>query len=803
MRILHTISRGLVAFLLLAAVVTPVLAYEVWTERQPAGDVDGDWRVASDADGSALIVGNVGGRLYTSINSGAAWTERQPAGDVTADWFAVASDADGSFLVAGINNGRLYTSSDSGASWTERQPAGDTAKAWSFAAVDATGTNLFVGATSGRLYTSSNGGVSWTERQPIGDTDGLWLNGDMTPDGSKLLVGGVNSRLYASTNGGASWSEYQPAGDTDKFWRAFAMDDDGSHIIAAVNNGRVYTSSNSGADWTERQPAGDADKSWFSVASDADGSFLLAAVNDNMTGGRLYSSSNGGVSWTERQPDGDADYQWRSVATDSDGSHSVAGILTGRLYTAIIDETNPTLSTVSPVDNATGVSTTANLVLTFDEAVDVETGNITIKKTADDSTVEAIDVTGGLVTGSGSTEITVNPTAALAAGTEYYVLIAATAFDDVYGNSYAGIASTTAWSFTTATASSGGTNGGTAPPAPPTPTSENPTGEFRATLASGSEVTMAREVSLLIEAGNNIRYMSVSEDPNFIGADMVSYTPSSTVTLSAGYERKTVYVRLFALSGQSVTVSDSITLTSPKATYDEEITKPPVLPPRERVILPRAELAKILPIATPVDGLVKLANDPAVYYIGLDGKRHPFASGRAFETWGLSFDQVKTVSETDLASVPLGNPVLERPGSRWVKIQSDPKTYFVDPDGYTLRWIQDEDAAKQLGGEDWNKNIVDVEPTYFTKYQMGEAINTESLKTSWPKGSLVKTPGETTVWFITKTGRRQITSTEAFKANQFQEVFVKTTPLTAGWLSLPVEAPITEREDALTSEQYL
>jgi methionine-rich copper-binding protein CopC len=111
--------------------------------------------------------------------------------------------------------------------------------------------------------------------------------------------------------------------------------------------------------------------------------------------------------------------------------------------------TAPTLSSSTPADNATGVSSSANIVLTFSEPVDVETGNITIKKTSDNSTVETIDVTGAKVTGSGTTTITVNPSSTLAVSTEYYVLIDATAFDDVDGGSYAGISSTTALSFTT------------------------------------------------------------------------------------------------------------------------------------------------------------------------------------------------------------------------------------------------------------------------------------------------------------------------------------------------------------------
>ena len=72
------------------------------------------------------------------------------------------------------------------------------------------------------------------------------------------------------------------------------------------------------------------------------------------------------------------------------------------------------------------------------------------KKTSDDSTIETIDVTGGKVSGSGGTQITVNPSTTLDGETEYYVLIDATAFDDAQGGSYIGISSTTALSFTTA-----------------------------------------------------------------------------------------------------------------------------------------------------------------------------------------------------------------------------------------------------------------------------------------------------------------------------------------------------------------
>ncbi len=119
-----------------------------------------------------------------------------------------------------------------------------------------------------------------------------------------------------------------------------------------------------------------------------------------------------------------------------------------------IINTVPTLSSSVPADNATSVAVDSTIVLNFSESVDAESGNITIKKTSDDSTVETIDVTGGQVTGSGTSQITVTPSSDFDGETEYYVLIDATAFDDSDSGSYAGISSTTALSFTTETTTS-------------------------------------------------------------------------------------------------------------------------------------------------------------------------------------------------------------------------------------------------------------------------------------------------------------------------------------------------------------
>ena len=138
-----------------------------------------------------------------------------------------------------------------------------------------------------------------------------------------------------------------------------------------------------------------------------------------------------------------------AIFIKADYAHTTSLFSNASVVYSSADTAAPTLSSSSPTDNATNVAVTSNIVLTFSEAVARQTGNITIKKTSDNSTVETIDVTSGGVTGTGTATITINPTSDLASSTEYYVLIDATAFDDLAGNSYAGISSTTALSFTT------------------------------------------------------------------------------------------------------------------------------------------------------------------------------------------------------------------------------------------------------------------------------------------------------------------------------------------------------------------
>ena len=110
------------------------------------------------------------------------------------------------------------------------------------------------------------------------------------------------------------------------------------------------------------------------------------------------------------------------------------------------DSTAPTVSTFSPIDEATGIAIGSNITLTFSEAIQRGTGNI-ILKTTTGATVATYDAaTSTNLSISGST-LTINPTADLTYSTGYKVEFAAGTIKDLAGNSYAG---TTSYNFTTA-----------------------------------------------------------------------------------------------------------------------------------------------------------------------------------------------------------------------------------------------------------------------------------------------------------------------------------------------------------------
>lgn len=117
-----------------------------------------------------------------------------------------------------------------------------------------------------------------------------------------------------------------------------------------------------------------------------------------------------------------------------------------------VDATDPLIGTLSPADDAVDVSVDGDLTVTFNEAIGIGSGDISIKNLDAPSQTD-IPVGDAQVSVSGAV-LTINPSTDLDSGTNYAVQIAATAIDDLAGNSFAGITDDTTWNFSTETVTS-------------------------------------------------------------------------------------------------------------------------------------------------------------------------------------------------------------------------------------------------------------------------------------------------------------------------------------------------------------
>ncbi|MCI0479214.1 hypothetical protein L0Y59_01590, partial [Candidatus Uhrbacteria bacterium] len=129
----------------------------------------------------------------------------------------------------------------------------------------------------------------------------------------------------------------------------------------------------------------------------------------------------------------------------------------------------------------------------------------------------------------------------------------------------------------------------------------------------------------------------------------------------------------------------------------------------------------------PTAALIK-ASGPAVYSFA-DGKRYSFPNEAVYFSWSEDFEDVKTVSDATLASLPLAGNVTFRPGTL-LKIETDPKVYVVDRMN-RIRWISSEELAVALFGEAWAKSVHDVSDALFTGYVVDTPVASEEDETSF------------------------------------------------------------------------
>ncbi len=165
--------------------------------------------------------------------------------------------------------------------------------------------------------------------------------------------------------------------------------------------------------------------------------------------------------------------------------------------------------------------------------------------------------------------------------------------------------------------------------------------------------------------------------------------------------------------------------------------------------------------AASAGSVIKGTTLSTLYYYGSDGSRYAFPNEKTYFSWYSDYSGVQTISDSALAAIPLAGNVVYRAGSRWIKIQSDPKTYVVTPEGQ-IRWIESESVASGLAGSDWNTMIDDVADTFFVDYTVGTSLTSA---TNAFNGAYVSMGGSN--YLVSGSSKRMVTSAGA-SANWLQ-----------------------------------
>jgi len=343
---------------------------------------------------------------------------------------SVSLDGNNGFIDVTFDNGVYNTNGGSGALQTSDfalSITGGTATSPTVTSVTTTGgAGLSGGETAIRVNFSVTGSVSGAETLEVDITDG--------------------SSIFDEAGNGAAAN--QTSNNTA------SMNDKTAPSVSsiAVNGSPATNATTVTFDVTFSESVTGVDATDFTV----DGSGVTGTIGTVTGSGTSYSVPVNTVSGT-----GTISIDLKSSGTsiiDGASNAIAAGFTAGATHT--VDTEVPTFSEANstPTDNATAVSTTANIILDFSENISPGTGNVTLRNVTGASDVESFNIFsagGGTSPADGAISISndklyINPTSALLETNEYAIQIATTAIDDAAGNSFAGISDETTFSFTTA-----------------------------------------------------------------------------------------------------------------------------------------------------------------------------------------------------------------------------------------------------------------------------------------------------------------------------------------------------------------
>jgi Bacterial Ig-like domain/PA14 domain/FG-GAP-like repeat len=284
----------------------------------------------------------------------------------------------------------------------------------------------------------------------------------------------------------------------------------------------------------------------FSEAVTVTGSPTLLLQTGNTQRSAVYSAGSGSkiltFSYTVQPGDTSADLDYVSTTalqlnggTIKDGIGDNADLILptpggpGSLAAnadLVIDALAPTLSGTNPADGAAGVLESANIQLTFSEAVLAGAGSIQLLR-ADGTPVESFDVASGAGSAGGSltingSSVSLDPFASLLSNSAYYLTIPATVLTDAAGNAFAGISDPTSFNFST---------GDSIAPTVGAVTSVNADG----TYGTGARITLSLRFSEAVTVTRNGALPSLLLETGPVDRSAIYNSGSGTDTLTFAY----------------------------------------------------------------------------------------------------------------------------------------------------------------------------------------------------------------------------------------------------------------------------
>ncbi|HEY5746284.1 MAG TPA: Ig-like domain-containing protein [Chryseolinea sp.] len=133
----------------------------------------------------------------------------------------------------------------------------------------------------------------------------------------------------------------------------------------------------------------------------------------------------------------------------SDGTTNTAAS-TSSDNTVRYDISPPTVTTLTPDDDETGVAVNSNLQILFSSNINLGTGTIELRQYSNDAIIESYALPGSpRLSITGGNTLVINPSSNLTSNTHYYLIVPAGAVNDNATNDFAGLTTKGDWDFTT------------------------------------------------------------------------------------------------------------------------------------------------------------------------------------------------------------------------------------------------------------------------------------------------------------------------------------------------------------------